>query len=514
MATLRNLPVSRVSRLDSGLCTAVVSGLLLGAPAGCGDDGATPATGTSSGAASSSSGGVGDASASGTGPTSTGSSGADTTTGEPDGPWQPGDVYPTPRGPNARGWLERRGLVHAHSVYSHDACDGEPNDGQGNINAECYEDLRRDMCLTLHDFMMLTDHSESFASTEFPTNMLYDEARGDVLVDRDGPVANWAACGDDRALLVLAGAESGLMPVGLERHVPGGDAVYGVRTPEAAEILQDNGAVVLLAHPEDFTIEELETLPIEGFEMYNLHANTLLAILAVADLLNKLHEDDPGLPHPDLAIFPLWSEDPRYLERWGTVLAHGGRPISTMGTDSHRNTFPQLLGDGERIDSFRRMQKWFSNHLLVAPNGDGGFDDLGLKEALRARRVFGVFEYLGYPEGFDARIETPDAILEIGDSVPLPSNPEIVVVPPTVMNLDPAVDAPIITAHVLRAIEGGFEEVATSEDELRYVPDAPGAYRVEIRITARHLLGYLGDYAPMAETPRVWIYANPFYVDP
>ena len=52
------------------------------------------------------------------------------------------------------------------------------------------------------------------------------------------------------------------------------------------------------------------------------------------------------------------------------------------------------------------------------------------------------------------------------------------------------------------------------EDELHYMPDAEGAYRVEVRIVPRHLVPYLGSFAADAETPRAWIYANPFYVVP
>jgi len=450
----------------------------------------------------------------GTGSTSTSDPGgtADTTTGEPAGPWEPGGVYPTPPGPNARGFLDRRGIIHAHSVYSHDACDGAPMDAEGNVDQECYEDLRGDMCLTQHDFIMLTDHREFFSDTEFPDTLLYDEARGDVLVDHDGPAANWAACGDDRAILVMAGCEAGLMSVGLQRHATGRGETYGAQTVESKGLLEDAGAVVLLAHPEDYTPEQLEALPVSGFEMYNLHANTIASILEAAQLVTMVMQNDPGLPHPDLVIFPLWAEDPRYLERWGTVLARGGRPITTMGTDSHRNTFPEELPDGERVDSFRRMQQWFSNHLLVVPDGDGGYDDLAIKDALRARRLYGVFEYMGYPEGFDARIESEAGVVEIGGEVSLADAPAIVVAVPQVQMLDPAAEAPVITGHVMRAIEGGFEEVADGTDELLYAPDAPGAYRVEVRITPRHLVAYLGNYVDLADTPRVWIYANAFFV--
>jgi hypothetical protein len=417
--------------------------------------------------------------------------------------------------PNPRGFLDRRGLVHAHSVYSHDACDGMPMDAEGNIDMVCYEDLRRDMCKTQHDFMALTDHREFFSGTPFPDNMLFDEARGDVLIDRaDGPSANWAGCDDGHTIMVLAGCEAGTMPVGLESHVPGTGDVYGEATADAIELERSHGAVNLVAHTEDWTVEQLEMLPLDGFEMYNLHANVLTNVAAVASLLTMVHDEDPGLPHPDLAIFPLWQENPVYQETWGTVLSHGLRRITTMGTDSHRNSFPQLLADGERIDSFRRMQIWFSNHVLIQPDADGAWDDRALKDAMRAGRIYGVFEYMGYAQGFDARIEAGDAIVEIGGEASLADAPEIVAIAPTVQELDPAATPPVITLHVLRAIEGGFEEVATDDTELHYMPDAEGAYRVEVRITPRHLAEFLGSFVDDAETPRAWIYANPFYVVP
>jgi hypothetical protein len=36
---------------------------------------------------------------------------------------------------------------------------------------------------------------------------------------------------------------------------------------------------------------------------------------------------------------------------------------------------------------------------------------------------------------------------------------------------------------------------------------------VKIGITPLHLEPWLGDYAELASEPRVWIYANPFYID-
>jgi hypothetical protein len=315
----------------------------------------------------------------------------------------------------------------------------------------------------------------------------------------------------------MAGAEAGVMPVGLERHVSADEAerdgVYGEETPEAIERLKANGAVALIAHTEDWTPEQLIELPLDGFEMYNLHANTLLSAGNALELLVRLDRKDPGLPHPDLVLLNLISEDQRYLSTWGTVLARGAKRVTTMGTDCHRNSFPMLAQDGERIDSYRRMMLWFSNHLWVRPDAGGSFGDLELKEALRSGRLYGAFEVLGYPLGFDWYAESGGAVVEMGGEVDLSDRPVLVVKIPALEALDPKAEAPRLRARVLRAIEGGFEEVAAGTEALRVEVDRPGAYRAEIRMEPRHLRGQMGDYAAMfAERELPWIYGNAIYV--
>jgi hypothetical protein len=321
------------------------------------------------------------------------------------------------------------------------------------------------------------------------------------------PVANWAGCPAVDPVLVMAGTESGMMPVGLESHVPGD--VYGEVDVATVELYRDHGALTLLAHTEDWSVSQIVDLGVDGFEMYNLHANMIANIGPAAILVQMLQNGGEGLPYPDLVIFPLWQEDPRYMETWGTVLTMGMRPVTTMGSDAHRNTLPQELPDGERIDSFRRMMMWFSNHVLV--EGED-WDDRAIKDELRAGRLYGAFEYMGYPEGFDAYAESAAGVVELGGEVSLGDAPEIHAVAPVVHRLDPDVTAPEITLHLLQAIDGGFEEVATGDATLEFMPDEPGAYRVEVRITPHHLESHLGDYSADAATPRVWIYANPFYV--
>src|SRR4051812_28756157 len=169
--------------------------------------------------------------------------------------WKPSVVYPS-EASSFRGFSDVRGLVHSHSVYSHDACDGKPVLDDGTRDPVCFDDFRRGLCQSEHDFAFLTDHQESFNDTEFPDTLLYREDRGDELVVHDGnATANRITCDDGHTALIMAGNEGALMPVGVETHVgPVGEraAVYDAATQEAADALHAHGAVVLQAHPEDF----------------------------------------------------------------------------------------------------------------------------------------------------------------------------------------------------------------------------------------------------------------------
>jgi hypothetical protein len=439
-----------------------------------------------------------------------------TPTPDPNVIWRPSTVYRAPE--NApRGLVDLRGLIHAHSVYSHDACDNEPVKN-GERDPLCFEDFRRDLCKAKHDFVMLTDHRDAFADYEFPELLLYREERGDEFVYRGGkPVASWAACPDQTRALIMAGNESGFMPVGLEEHVEGSAAergsVYGSKTVESIEAQRAKGAVILVAHTEDWTVDQLVNLPLDGFEMYNIHANLLRNPAPAFQLLSRLGQNDPGLLHPDTALLGLISEDPRYLTRWGAVLARGVKRVTTLGTDCHRNTFRQEMADGERVDSYRRLMIWFSNHLLIRPEADGSWDDRHLKEALRAGRLYGAFEVMGYPEGFDYRATSGGQTYEMGDEVSLSAAPTLSVIPPQVRNLDPSRSAPELTVMILRAIPSGFETVASGAGAIDYQPTQPGAYRAEIRMRPLHLREDLrADADAILAKDFAWIYSNAIYV--
>jgi hypothetical protein len=450
--------------------------------------------------------------------------------------WTPGQTTATAREPNARGYLDRRGLIHAHSVHSHDACDGDPKNDQGEYDQQCDRDFREGLCRARHDFVFLTDHPESYASTEYPETLQYRADWGDTLVIGDGiPYANWTGCagfdvgntGDAPFVptLIQAGCEGATMPIGLPAHVAPTqaerEAMLGDSSPAGVTALANAGAVPLVAHTENWTVQQLTELPLAGFEMYNIHANLFLNIAKVGLLMTKLGYPDQ-IPHPDLVLLALLSEDPAYIDTWSAVLATGVRRLTTMGTDCHRNSFPQLLADGQRVDSYERMMKWFSNHLLVLPSVSepNGFGVGELREALDAGRLFGVFELLGLPVDFDYRAEQGGDTFEIGGELSLAEGPiTLTVEAPSVADRDPATAAPIVHLRLLRATDVGWEELAAVQGPegtlapLELEVSEPGSYRAEVRMQPHHLEQWLGsDYTQLADESFVWIYANPIYV--
>lgn len=435
-------------------------------------------------------------------------------------PWEPGQVLALEKTPNARGFTELRGLVHVHSIYSHDACDGAPHDGNGVYNQPCLEDFRRGVCQSGDDFFFLTDHGDSFADNEFPAVLLHDATKGDQLVTRGGgPTANRLACPAGTTALIMAGTETGTMPVGLEHHV--GDAgqrsAYGSTENSAIDLFHAAGGVTLVAHTEDWTAEQLADMHLDGFEMFNLHRNALKNGGVAADLILNYVDKGllDGLPHPDLFLAAFNLDDEVYLETWGTVLARGHKRVTTMGSDCHRNTFPQLLQDGERIDSYRRMMSAFSNHLLVKAKPDGTWDDLELKEALRAGRNFGVFEFMGYAEGFDfVAVEGSGVTRELGETASLATGVTLRAILPRVKHLDPAGEQPVLTLILFRAREGGWDEVArVTEGTLSHVATQPGAYRVEVRMVPRHLRKWAGARKNFFVAERPWVMSSALYVE-
>ncbi|MBL8916514.1 MAG: hypothetical protein JNM17_37790 [Archangium sp.] len=435
--------------------------------------------------------------------------------------WAPGTIIPQSRTPNARGFVELRGLIHVHSIYSHDACDGAPHDLNGVYNQPCLADFRLGACASQDDFFFLTDHGDSFRDNEFPDVLLFDQSKGDVLVERGGrATANRLMCPSGSTTLIMAGTETGAMPVGLEAHV--GDAGmrdYGDLSDARLDAFKAVNSVNLVAHAEDWSVQQLIDLHLDGFEMFNLHRNALKNGGVAADLvLNYVDKGMlDGFPHPDLFLAAFNLDDDVYMTTWGTVLARGTKRVTTMGSDCHQNTLPAKLQDGERIDSYRRMMGAFSNHLLVRPKTDGTWDDADLKEALRSGRNFGVFEFMGYADGFDffAREGTGSAVKELGETARLANGGVTLVAnTPKVKDLDPAGEQPVVAMILFKAREGGWDEVArVSEGTLEQTVTSAGAYRIEVRIAPKHLRPWGNQRKAWFGAERPWVMSSALYVE-
>lgn len=416
-----------------------------------------------------------------------------------------------------RQWRVVRGIIHSHTPYSHDACDGKPRgeSGEGPIDEDCLSDYRHGVCTTHQDFVFNTDHEESAAWADFDDLLL---VRGDDEVITEGgfEVANRMKCDDGFRPLIMPGGEFGVMPVGLTHHIDGDaqqrEQAYEEVSPERVSSLKALGAVVLQAHTESKDLDTLRDLGLDGFEIYNLHANldpdireNFLGLEPLSYLADLYAFIDSDVLPPDLAFLSFWGPNQPALDTFDTLLAEGQHLVGTAGTDSHQNVIQSIMSDGERPDSFRRMMRWFSNHLLVEE-----VTPAAIKDALRAGRGYVTFEILGTPDGFDFRADAAGEVTEMGDTVALADAPQLVVERPSVYGFDGAIE---VTLRIVRAAEGGGEVVASGSDTLTYTPDKPGAYRAEVDLHPSYLRDLLTDeYKRLADKTFTWIYANPIYV--
>ncbi len=404
--------------------------------------------------------------------------------------------------PGGRTW--RRGIVHLHSHYSHDACDGEPMPG-GVPDEACLADLRHGLCTTAMDYAMITDHPAHAAEQDWDDLLLSRE--GDEVVDG---IANRIACPDGHRVLTMPGIEDELMPIGLDRPVADTpeerDRLYNGTDAEtlAAEIAA--GATVLQAHTEGKSIETLlerQANGLSGVEIFNLHAmvdpsireeDLGLGSFDYLDAIGPFLSDDTDA-EPDLAFLGIFQEQGVSLERWD-ALSRVAPTVGTAGTDAHENALPMLLSDGERVDSYRRMMIWFSNIALV--DGESPAD---IQAAIAAGHLFVAFEVLGTPTGFDVAY----AGVEMGGAGALGSTLDVAC--PTLAPTSPrSGDDPEITVTVLK--DGAVWQTGCGS----FPVTEPGVYRVRAAIVPHHLVGFLDDQADTLVREYPWLYSNSFRI--
>jgi len=314
------------------------------------------------------------------------------------------------------------------------------------------------------------------------------------------------------------GVESTPTPLGLEEHVPG-DAqarrsTYSRSDPGVVNLYRNNGADVIITHSESVPLDKIRELKVDGMEIYNMHSNIDPEIREdflgqdpvsfMTDLALFLDTSEDA-PHPDLAFLAFFSENQNDIDKWHTLLLEQ-KITGIAGTDSHQNTFKMPMRDGERGDSYRRMMKWFSNHLLVQDDSD-----MAYKEALKSGRAYIAFEAFGMPVGFDFYAEdTNSNTYEMGSEAT--SGVNLIAKIPRIYGAGSFEEGPEIKMRLIRITEGNVTEVESGSEDIELREAPPGVYRVEVRIIPWHLKKWLGTNPDIFMKEYVWIYSNPIYV--
>ncbi len=438
-------------------------------------------------------------------------------------PEWPGELAATDTLGDRRGRALARAIVHVHSPLSHDACDGEGWVDGELADPTCLEHFRNAACALNMDVLFLTDHVPHVHEVPFEEGLWIGEPFGAVPVMNElgETIASRLTCDGGHEVLLTLGSENELMPLALDRHPTEStdlmdlEDVYEGSTPEVIAGLRDAGGLIWTAHTEEKDLDWLRRVQPDGLELYNLHANVDPTIrseslgLEPAPYLGRLLDfTRAGLRlAPDLAVMTFLDPNRVALERWDTLLAEGTHIVGTGGCDAHENAFPQLLTDGERADSYRRMMSWITNHLLVDEHGPEAYE-----AALAEGRVFAVFEFLGTPVGLDFVAESDGTSYEMGETAPLGATIRAPL--PSVGETHPVDPPPSVSLHLIHAQAGGGVEVASADDgDLEFTPTEAGAYRLEVRMVPEHTRPYLNRRADELIRELPWAYGNPIFVE-
>ncbi len=246
-------------------------------------------------------------------------------------------------GPAPRPLREFRGIIHCHSLYSHDS--------KGT-----YEEILAAAKAAKVDFVCITDHPP----------------KGDPgLSLREG----WKGIRD--GVLFIQGHElagSNLLAIGIR------EPVRGATPAEKIADIHRQGGVAIVSHPEE--VKDWEPyLAADGMEIFNVHA-----------AFKKLRADPPRLAaalkavkeDPDRSFLSLQELDPAVIAKWDEI-NRTRRFVGVAGNDAHQNV--NVLG--LQLDPYPRVFKFVSTHVMAEE-----LTESSVLEALRAGRCFVAFETL------------------------------------------------------------------------------------------------------------------------
>ncbi len=421
-----------------------------------------------------------------------------------------------------------RAVTHFHSPYSFDACDGKGYRADGTIDLACLRDAKYAFCENHINFVFFTDHTEHIADTDYSKLLLQEEGDTPVLNGGGTQIGTRILCPDSFTPVMAPGLEGQLLALGMESHVAPDAAtrrtIYGGDTLTEKTALQGVGALVAVPHTESRDTQALITLQPEVIEIYNVHANLDPKIRKrwlgkkpfdkIAKFLNYILDPYNSL-HADYIFTDFLEYSGIYFEKWNALLVAGLHVTGVGGLDSHQNIFSQKASDGQRLDSHRRMTRFFNNLVLTAA------DDLtSIKNAIRAGQVFFVVEGLGTPVGLDFRGTLAGTPVEMGATMTVvaPQTSSLTFHLPSVQTSFPGMDSddqPEIWAELHFIDATGKETIAMTTRgagaDLIYPDPAAGHYRIHAFMKPHHLKEYLFDDEHADETYQ-WIVSNPIKV--
>lgn len=199
--------------------------------------------------------------------------------------------------------------------------------------------------------------------------------------------------------------------------------------------------------------------------------------------------------NPKIALLRLVQEPQRELQLWD-ALNQKQKTLGLLG--SHATG--QLFNVGSLKIPFPRYEDSFrfgSNHLLMKSELTGVYslDAEKIHNAFTAGQFYFALDAVANPKGFAAYMNSKDRDYLMGDTVPLSSQPQLIVdVPP--LNTKSLEIRIYKNGQELEKIRGTRAEIKITE---------PGVYRVQVRVRVQLPIPGELRWIP-------WIYTNNFYV--
>ncbi len=352
--------------------------------------------------------------------------------------------------PNPNPTYTYRGSIHNHTVHS---------DGTGTIEEVVAAAARAGL-----DFLIITDH-----------NTLVDQSqqgwRQGVFTLFDIEVHDPDLEPERNHCLTLNVSE---------------DVSPFARDPQGLiDAVRERGGLTFLAHPIDppgklipecFPWTEWDIEGFTGVELWNFMSEFRPYATSKAKAVV-------------MAYFPQWFTTgpwPEMLAKWDELLQR--QPTAAIGgPDAHAQVY-HLGPLKRRFLPYDYCYRAVNTHIVTSEpfTHDFDHDRRLLYEALAAGRAWIGYDMLHATEGFEYVGETEKGVTHMGASVSLEDHPTLRVQTPA--------------AGHIKLIRAGSGVVAEAKGRtLRFQPDRPGAYRVEV-------------WKRWWFKPRGWIFSNPIYV--